>query len=204
MRTPLPAAVRRVEASWKSDAVAPSHRLFAGILGLLAIVIGWLLANMPPLLALLVVGGALAVTLWLLMPALAAYALVGIIPFTLGFTVGGVEGVSVRDGLLVAMGITAVATLASGSPRIERFRTVYARRTSVLWLFLAVWGSVTFLLGPANAWLLTDSVHNAWYLYGDLFRSLLVFPLLLVCLGDGRSVARVVDLRRRCAVRFDG
>jgi O-antigen ligase len=191
----VPAAWRRgVEAAWKMDSSAPTQRLFALGLGSLALVLGWLLANAPPLLALTLVGGALAVTLWLLMPALAGYALVAIIPFTLGFTLGGVDGVGPRDALLVAMGITAIATLASGSSRIERFRTVYTRRIMVLWVFLAVWGSVTFVLGPANAWLLRDSVHNAWYIYCDLFRSLLVFPLLLVCLDDGRSVARVVDL----------
>ncbi|HEV8121692.1 MAG TPA: O-antigen ligase family protein [Candidatus Polarisedimenticolia bacterium] len=195
MKAPVPAALRRgVEAAWRSDAPAASHRLFAGVLALLAILLGWLLANVPPLLALIAVGGALALTLWLLMPSLATYALVGIIPFTLGYAVGGVEGVSPRDALLVAMGVTAVATLASGSSRIERFRTVYTRRMMVLWLFLAVWGTVTFMLGPSNAWLLKDAVHNAWYVYGDLFRSILVFPLVLVCLDDGRSVERVVDI----------
>jgi O-antigen ligase len=183
-----------VPVAWRSDAPASTHRLFAAVLAALVILLGWVLANVPPLLALTIVGGALAVTLWLLMPALAAYALVAIIPFTLGYTIAGVDGVSPKDALLAAMAVTAVATLASGSARIERFRTVYARRMMILWSFLAVWGTVTFLLGPANAWLLRDTVHNAWYVYGDLFRQLLVFPLLLVCLDDARSVGRLVDI----------
>src|SRR6185369_12878860 len=41
---------------------------------------------------------------------------------------------------------------------------------------------------------LKDSFHNAWYIWGDAGRSMFVFPLVLIGLGQLRSVDRLQDI----------
>jgi O-antigen ligase len=64
----------------------------------------------------------------------------------------------------------------------------------LIWAPLLVWASITFVLGPANQSFLKDSFHNAWYIWGDAGRSMFVFPLVLIGLGQRRSVDMVQDL----------
>ena len=149
---------------------------------------GWAVASLPPTLVLLLIGGTLAVTLWYQAPGLAVYALVAVCPFELSYSVAGIDGIGAQEGLLIALIVLVMALVASRSPRLVRLRTPLTRGLLLLWAFLLVWGAITFLLGPANEWLLTTPVRNAWQVYRDIGRSLLVFPLVLLCL-DGRSSA---------------
>jgi O-antigen ligase len=165
------------------------------ILGALVLAgIGWAIAALPPIQACAVIGGAVGLVLWLQSPGLAVYALAAIAPFSLTFSVGGIDRLGVRDILLLALGISALTTLLAAAPRRARFTTPRARILLMLWLFLLGWGAITFLLGPANQWLLSDKIHNAWFVWNDIGRPLCVFPIVLACLDDRRMVERIMLL----------
>jgi O-antigen ligase len=138
--------------------------------------------------------GALAVGIWLQSPEVALYALVALCPFDITYSIGEINRIGATDLLIVALAVPTVLTLAAGSPRRLRFDAPATRLVLLLWLFLLVWGSITFLLGPANSWFLRGPVRNAWYVYEEVGRSLLVFPLVLVCLNNRQSIERVIDL----------
>jgi O-antigen ligase len=166
-----------------------------GILGAAALgVAGWAIATLTPSQACAVIGAAVAALLWLQSPGLAVFGLAAIAPFALSFSVGGIDGVGLRDIVLAALGISAVTTLAGGSQRAARFRAPVTKVLLVLWTFLLVWGSITFLLGPANQSFLSDKIHNAWFVWCDIVRPLMVFPLVLACLDNRRMVERILLL----------
>lgn len=177
----LPDLLRRLRVRWMLG-------------GTVLVIVGWAIAILTPSQACAVVGAAVGLILWLQSPGLAVYALAAIAPFSLSFSVAGIDGVSLRDGLLAALGVSALTTLAGGSPRAARFRAPRTKALLAIWLFLLVWGSITFLLGPANRWLLSDKIHNAWFVWGYIGRPLSVFPLVLACLDGRRMVERILLL----------
>lgn len=162
--------------------------------GLLLAGAGWAIATLPPARACAVIGGAVGCVLWLQAPELAVYALAAIAPFSLSFSIGTIDGIGARDVLLLALAISALTTLGSGSPRLARFTAPRTRLLLMLWIFLLAWGTITFLLGPANQWLLSDKIHNAWFVWCDIGRPLCVFPVMLACLDGRRMVERVMLL----------
>lgn len=149
---------------------------------------------LPAYAALGVACGAFAIGVWLQSPEVALYALVALCPFDFTYPMAGLKSVGATDVLIVALAVPSLLTLAAGSPRRLRFDAPATRLILILWIFLLAWGSITFLLGPANRWLLRGPVRNVWYIYEDIGRSLLVFPLVLICLGTRRSIERVIDL----------
>lgn len=185
--------------AWRLAAIGavgnPAARPFFALLVVAAtLASGWAIAALPVPLALSVIGGVVGATLWLQMPVLAAYALVATIPFELSFSLGGIDGVSVRDLFIAVLAVSTLLALAGRSRRLAGLRTPFVRRVLVVWCFLVVWCTITFLLGPANSWLLSDTVHNLWFVYGDTYRALLVFPLLVIHLDRGRPIEFVLDL----------
>lgn len=185
--------------SWRLAAVGamgdPAGRpLFALTIAVATLASGWAVAFLPPALALAVIGGVVGLTLWLQSPDLVVYALVAIIPFSLAYVVGGVDGVSIKDALIAALLISVLSTLALRTRRAERLQAGFTRRVLWIWAPLLVWSSITFLLGPANASFLGDAFHNTWYVYSDVGRSMLFFPLVLVGLGQRRSVDTIHDI----------
>jgi O-antigen ligase len=185
--------------SWRLAALgamgAPEIRpAFALTIALAACASGWAIASLSPSQALAVIGGVVGLTLWLQAPELGVYALVAILPFGLEYSVGGVQGVSLRDALLLAMGVSVLSTLMSRTRRVERLKSRFTRRILWIWAPLLVWSSITFVLGPANQSFLKDTFHNAWYIWGDTWRSMFVFPLVLMGLGQLRSVDKVQDI----------
>jgi len=190
-----PAALR----SWRLAALGamgdPATRpVFALMIVLATFASGWAIATLSPSLALAVIGGVVGLTLWLQAPELGVYALVAILPFSLQYTVGGIQDVTIRDALIAAMGVSVLSTLMSRTRRAERLKTRFTRRILWIWTPLLVWASITFVLGPANQSFLKDSFHNAWYIWGDAGRSMFVFPLVLIGLGQRRSVDMVQDI----------
>jgi O-antigen ligase len=194
----LPAAGGQVTPRARATALLPDLlrrlRVGWGLGAALVVVAGWAIATLSPSQACAVVGAAVGLIFWLQSPGLAVYGLAALAPFGLSFSVGGIDGVSLRDILIAAMGISALTTLAGGSPRVARFRAPRTRVLLALWAFLLAWGSVTFLLGPANQWLLSDKIHNAWFVWCDIGRPLSVFPLVLACLDGRRMVERIMLL----------
>jgi len=172
----------------------PRLRLGWVLGGAALVVAGWAIANLTLSQACVVIGASVGLVLWLQMPGLAVYALAAIAPFSLSFSIGGIDGIGLRDILLAALGISAVTTLAGGSPRAARFRAPRVKVLLMLWLFALGWGTITFLVGPANQWLLSDKIHNAWFVWCDIGRPLAVFPLVLACLDDRRMVERIMLL----------
>jgi O-antigen ligase len=160
----------------------------------LSLVIGWVVVYLPPGVGLALAAGGFAATLWLQAPVLALYGLAAICPFDLAYEVAGLSDVRLQDILLLAMAVPAVTAIFSRSPRRLRLKTPMAAALLGLWTFLLVWGSITFLLGPVNQWLLKDAFHNSWYVYRDIGRSLLIFPLVIVCYDNRRSIERVIDI----------
>lgn len=163
-------------------------------LAFLGVSLSWGIVFFPPFLAVGVACVCFAAAMWLIFPEVATYTLVSLCPFALTYEVGGLEGVRIHDALLVALGISSVTSLLAGSHRVRRFSTPMGRILFGVWLFLLVWGSVTFLLGPVNQWFLKGPIHNTWYLYRGVWRLLLPFPLLLLCIDDRRAARRVIDL----------
>ena len=189
----------RVLESWRLAAVGavgdPAARpIFAMLIAGATLASGWAIASLPPKLALSVMGAVVGLTLWLQAPVLAVYGLAAIIPFSLDLTLGGINGASLRDPILMALGVSVATAVAARQPRIDRLKTGFARRIMWIWVPLGIWFTISFLLGPANAGILSGPFQNAWYIYGDLWRQLLVFPLVVVCLGDRRSVEIVLNL----------
>jgi len=166
----------------------------AFLAAVLALAAGWVVVDLPSSVALAVGAGCFATSLWLQAPMIALYGLAAICPFELSYQVAGLSDVRVHDVLLIALAVPAAVAVVSRSPRRLRLKMPLARVLMILWVFLLVWGSITFLLGPVNQWLLRDALHNAWYVYRDLGRSLLIFPLVLVCCEDGRSVERILGV----------
>jgi O-antigen ligase len=160
------------------------------VLGLAA---GWAVVYLPPWMALAPLAGLLATTVWLQIPEISLYALAAIAPFELSYQIGGLNDVRIQDALIVTLSVSAVTALLAGSRRRLRLKVPITKVLLALWLFLLIWGTVAFLLGPANQWLLKDATHNAWYVYRDIGRSLIVFPLVLLCLDNRKSITRLID-----------
>jgi O-antigen ligase len=194
----LPAARGQAEAGGSAAPVLPDllrrARFGWWVGGAVLVVAGWAIAALSPSQACLVIGATVGLILWLQAPGLAVYALAAVAPFGLSFSVGGIDGVSLRDILLAALGVSALTTLAGGSPRAARFRAPRTKVVLALWAFLLAWGAITFLLGPANRAFLSDPIHNAWFVWCDIGRPLSVFPLVLACLDGRRAMERILLL----------
>jgi O-antigen ligase len=159
----------------------------------LGLAVGWAVVYLPPWMAIAPLAGLLAATVWLQIPAVSLYALAVIAPFELSYQIGGLSDVRVQDALILTLSVSAGTALLAGSRRRLRLRVPVTKIVLALWVFLLVWGTIAFLLGPANQWLLKDATHNAWYVYRDIGRSLIVFPLVLLCLDNRQSVTRLID-----------
>jgi O-antigen ligase len=159
----------------------------------LGLVAGWAVVYLPPWMAIAPLAGLLATTVWLQIPVVSLYALAAIAPFELSYQIAGLSDVRIQDALIATLSVSAVTALLAGSRRRLRLKVPITGGFLVLWLFLLVWGTIAFLLGPANQWLLRDAAHNAWYVYRDLGRALIVFPLVLLCLDNRQSVTRLID-----------
>ncbi|HZN03343.1 MAG TPA: O-antigen ligase family protein [Candidatus Polarisedimenticolia bacterium] len=177
----LPDLLRRLRVGW-----------WLG--GTILVVAGWAIATLTPSQACAVIGATVGLIFWVQSPGLAVYGLAAIAPFSLSFSVGGIDGVGLRDILLAALAVSALTTLAGGSTRWARFRAPRTKMLLILWAFLLVWGAITFLLGPANRWMLSDKIHNAWFVWCDIGRPLSVFPLVLACLDGRRMMERILLL----------
>jgi O-antigen ligase len=160
----------------------------------LGVAAGWAVVYLPPALALAPLAGILATTIWLRNPAISLYALAIIAPFDLSYQVAGLSDVRIQDALILTLLVSAVTALLAGSRRRLRLKLPTAKVFLALWLFLLVWGTIAFLVGPANQWLLKDVTHNTWYVYRDIGRSLIVFPLVLICLDNRQTVTRLLDI----------
>jgi len=165
-----------------------------GLIVALGLASGWAVVYLPPWLALAPLAGFLAATLWLQIPAISLYALVAIAPFDLSYQVGGLSDVRIQDALIGTLCVSAFTALLAGSRRKLRLKLPMAQVLLALWLFLLVWGTIAFLVGPANQWLIKDATHNSWYVYRDIGRSLIVFPLVLICLDNRRTITRLIDM----------
>lgn len=166
------------------------------LLGLVGLGIGfaWAAVHLSPFISAGLFVGTFVVAIWLLAPEAALYSLVLLVPFTLSYRVVGLRDVRVHDAVLIALMIIVAASVIADASRLERFRTPFGKAALWLWLFIAVWGSVTFLMGPANAWMIGDPASNTWYVYRAVMRPLLPFPLFVYCLGGESSARRTVDL----------
>ena len=186
-RTPTGSTTERAAVPWSSISAA-------AFLAALGLALAMAVPALPMGLVLACVLGGFAVVAWLLWPVLAVYALVLLAPFSMSFEVGGLAGVVVQDGVLLGMAATMAISTLGGSARVGRFSDPLVRGLLVLWGFLAVWGTITFIEGPANQYFLKGFVPNTWYVYRGVLRDLLPFPLALFCLKDRRSTFHVVDL----------
>lgn len=163
-------------------------------LTILCLTTGYVIVTGPPVLVAGLLAGGFLLTLWLIAPELAIYALVLLYPFSLTFNVGELRNLRPHDALLIAMGISLVASLLAGNKCLDRFRSPLGKFLLLIWVFLLVWGTVSYLMGPANQWLIKDPVRNTWYAYREIWRYLLPFPLLALCIKDRAMAHRIVDL----------
>src|SRR5882672_9431907 len=100
---------------------------FVAGLGVLGLGLAGALVSLPAATGVVLAVSGFAAVLWLLWPVFAVYALILLTPFTLTCDIGTVQGLTVQDAILVALGASTVASLLSGSPRIERFRQPLAK-----------------------------------------------------------------------------
>jgi O-antigen ligase len=184
-----------VRADAAARATAGGARWIApvALIVVLALAAGWAVVYLPAWMAIAPLAGLLAATIWLQIPVISLYALAAIAPFDLSYQIGGLSDVRIQDALILTLSVSAVTALLAGSRRRLRLKVPIAKGLLALWLFLLIWGTVAFLLGPANQWLLKDATHNAWYVYRDIGRSLIVFPLVLLCLDNRMSITRMID-----------
>ena len=161
----------------------------------LVLAAGWLLVRMPPSVSLpVVMGGSLGLTVWLLYPDAPAYSLLALAPFALEFTLGPLNGVKVHDVVIAVLGLTVASAVLTGLHRRDRFAERIVATLMVFWVALLIWSSVTYLYGAANQWLLSTPVKNAWYVYRQIVRVLLPFPLILLFLRDAQPAGRALDV----------
>ncbi|HET8946979.1 MAG TPA: hypothetical protein VFQ07_08345, partial [Candidatus Polarisedimenticolia bacterium] len=139
------AAVERPAGPATAPGWLPRLRLGWILGGGALVVAGWSIATLKVSQACVAIGASIALLLWLQSPGLAVYGLAGIAPFPLSFSVGGIDGIGLRDIVLAALCVSAVTTLAGGSSRAARFRAPVTKVLLALWSFLLVWGSITFL-----------------------------------------------------------
>jgi len=164
------------------------------LLGGVACGLAWAVVTLPPPAAAALTLGGFGATLWILQPEIAVLALTGICPLLLAFDFGEMRELRVHDLLLGLLALSTITSLRSAQQRWQRFSGFPAGVLLGLWAFLLLWGTVTYLLGPANQWLLKDPLRNSWYLYRDVWRVLLPFPLLAFCLKSRLEARRVIDL----------
>ena len=160
----------------------------------LGLAAGWAVVYLPPWMAIAPLAGLVAATVWLQIPVISLYALAAVAPFDLSYQIGGLKDARIQDALILTLSVSTVTALLAGSRRRLRLKLPMSKILLALWCFLLAWGTIAFLVGPANQWLLKDAAHNTWYVYQDIGRSLLVFPLVLVCLENRQTVTRLVDL----------
>jgi len=163
-------------------------------LTILCLMTAYAIVTGPATLVLASLAGGFFLLIWLLAPESAVYALVLLYPFGLTYNVGELRNLRPHDALLLALGVTVVCSLLAGNRRIERLRTPFGRFLMTTWIFLLVWGTVSYLMGPANQWLLKDPIRNSWYAYRQVWRMLLPFPLLALCIRDRVMTRQILDL----------
>src|SRR5262249_9873270 len=122
------------------------------------------------------------------------YAIVVLSPFEMTYQVAGLNGVRALDGVIFTLVVVTTGSILARSRGGARFKSPLLRLFLGLWAFLAVWMSITFVMGDANKDFLAGPVQNVWYTYRDSLRVLLPFPLLVYCLPDRKAALRLVDL----------
>lgn len=155
--------------------------------------IAWAVVNLPASRSILLIGVGLGVVIWLLYPDVAVYAMVLLIPFTVTYNVGPLANLRAEDALLIAMAGTVFATGLLLPRRTSRFDSNVPRAILGLWIFLLVWGSIAYLTGPTNQWLIKDPVRNTWYLYRAVWRDLLTFILVVYYIRENQSISRLIE-----------
>jgi O-antigen ligase len=165
----------------------------AGLIALAAAA-GWAVATLPPMLALGLMGGAAAGTLWLLRPDLALYAIILLCPFNMTYRIAGVKDIQPHDLVLIVLLGCAATSLLTESGHTGRFRTGFGRWLLWIWIGLVVWGTITYLLGPANQAILGGWKRDSWCVYRNVLRPLLPFPLLVLLLRDRAAAHRALDV----------
>jgi O-antigen ligase len=161
-------------------------------LTLAAVVLAWQVVRIEPVQAGILLAAGAGVVLWLLSPGALLLVLAGISPFALSFRVAGLVDVRVQDALLAILALTAAYGVLAGRLRLDSVRTPLARFCVAAWMFLAVWGTLTYFLGTANQWLLQDPLRNTWYVYRAVWRALLPFPLMLLFVNQLRERGKFV------------
>ncbi len=172
----------------------PRSVLVPAGLVLLAIAAGWSVATLDPLMSIGLMGGAAAGVLWLIRPDLALYALILLCPFTMSYRIAGVRGLQPHDLVLFVLLACAVSSLLAGNGHPGRFQTTLGKWLLGIWIGLAVWGAITYLLGPANQAILGSWTRNSWSVYRIALRPLLPFPIFVLLLKNRMAARRALDV----------
>lgn len=154
----------------------------------------WLVTTAEPAMSLAICAGTLVLGIWALQPEAAVLVLAALSPFALRFDVGPLKDVRAQDGVVAALIILCIAAVIPGGRRADLLRDPAIRALIILWVIVGIWGTVTYLAGPANRWLVKDPIRNVWYAYRQVWRDLAPFPLVLLLLSGRRSADRVVNV----------
>jgi O-antigen ligase len=177
--------------------LAPAASWAPGIaaVGALVLAAAWAVVTLPPYLAVaIVLGGSAAVTAWLVFPDSPVYALLALAPFSISFNLGVLHGVELHDLVLGVLLVTVASAILSGLQKEARFATHVGTGLLILWILIFVWTAFTYRYGSANRWLMSTTVKNTWYIYRQVGRLLLPFPLIVCYLRNPHPARRVVDV----------
>jgi O-antigen ligase len=177
-----------------SGTAVPSY-VFVPAVGGLAVLLGWAIGQFPATISLTLVGALFAAVIWLCFPESAIYVLALVCPFHISYQIFGLRDVRpVQDVLLMVLIVTCIAAIPTAWDRGSRFKSPIVRGLMILWVFLAFWESLAFMLGPGNQYMIQRFLTNAWHLYKHVFRVMLPLPILIYCIANRETGRRVMNL----------